>query len=96
MIPIPEKIKTLKKTTVCRKVDNEMVIVPVVNQVAEMKVIYTLNEPGTLIWELIDTAQSAEEIALRLTEAFEVDMPTATEDVVSFFEELIQKSETDS
>lgn len=73
---------------VCRKVDNEMVLVPLVNEVAEMKVIYTLNEVATFIWETIDTAQSINDIADAVTENFDVDKQTALTDIFSFFNEI--------
>lgn len=77
---------------VCRKIDNETVLVPLVNEVAEMKVIYTLNEVATFIWEKIDDAESLEEIANAVVDNFEIDNNTALNDVKTFFDELQNKS----
>ena len=77
---------------VCRKVDNEMVLVPLVNEVAEMKVIYTLNEVATFIWEKIDELESLEEITEAVVDNFDIDHGTALKDITTFFEELQSKS----
>jgi len=92
MASLISDIKTLKKNMVCRKIDNETVLVPLVNEVAEMKVIYTLNEVATFIWEKIDDAESLEEIANAVVDNFEIDNNTALNDVKTFFDELQNKS----
>ena len=47
---------------VTRKTGNEYVLVPVANNIADMNSVYTLNETGAFIWELIDGKRNIEEI----------------------------------
>ena len=91
MLTLINEIKELKSRMVCRKVDNEMVLVPLVNEVAEMKVIYTLNEVASFIWDKIDEVKTFEEIVNAVVESFEIDYQTAFNDVNVFFIELLEK-----
>jgi len=91
MQTILQEVKALKEKMVCRKVDNEMVLVPLVNDVADMKEIFNLNEVATLIWEKLDEANSIEDIAEYIVEDFEVDKETAINDIMNFFNEIKSK-----
>jgi methyltransferase-like protein len=73
---------------VTRKTGNEYVLVPVANNIADMNSVYTLNETGAFIWEQIDGKRSIEEIIAALLSEFETDERTATDDVLSFLEEM--------
>ena len=85
-------IKEIKNRMVCRKVDNEMVLVPLVSDVAEMKVIYTLNEVASFIWEKVDNVNTFEEIVIAVVDNFDTDKKTATDDINEFFNEIIENS----
>lgn len=95
MTNIPQTIRDFKKNTVCRRVENEMVLVPLVNEVAEMKVIFTLNEVAAFIWEQLDEVLDVEELAQKIAADFDVDMLTATNDINSFFNDIINKAQSD-
>lgn len=84
-------IKDLKSRMVCRKVDNEMVLVPIVSEVAEMKVIYTLNEVASFIWEKADEINSFNEIVNAVVDNFDIDEQTAVNDINAFFKEILEK-----
>ena len=84
-------IKELKNRMVCRKVDNEMVLVPIVSDVAEMKVIYTLNEVASFIWEKVDEINSFNEIVFAVVDNFDTDEQTAVNDINAFFKEILEK-----
>jgi len=86
------KIKALKKQMVCRKLDESMVLVPLVNDVAEMRVIYTLNEVASFIWENIDNANSFEELTHEVVNNFEIDHETAKNDITDFFYSLLENN----
>ncbi|HOB85039.1 MAG TPA: PqqD family protein, partial [Bacteroidales bacterium] len=47
---------------VTRKTGDECVLIPVTNNIADMNSVYTLNETGAFIWELIDGKNSIEEL----------------------------------
>ncbi len=73
---------------VTRKTGSEYVLVPVANNIADMNSVYTLNETGAFIWELIDGSRNVEEIINKLVEEYNIDKETATTDVFEFAENL--------
>lgn len=75
-------------SVVTRKTGNEYVLVPVANNIADMNSVYTLNETGAFIWEQINGKRNVEEIISILTEEYDIDNNTASEDVFSFIENM--------
>ena len=73
---------------VTRKTGNEYVLVPIANNIADMNSVYTLNETGAFIWELIDGRKSVEEIINRLTEEYDIDYDSASKDIFSFINNM--------
>ncbi len=73
---------------VTRKTGNEYVLVPVANNIADMDSVYTLNESGAFIWELIDGKRNVEEIISAVTHEFDTNGETAGADVLNFLENL--------
>lgn len=73
---------------VTRKTGNEYVLVPVSNNIADMNSIYTLNETGAFIWELIDGKKCVGDLIDALTDEYEIDRETATSDIFSLIENM--------
>ncbi|MCX6326297.1 MAG: PqqD family protein [Bacteroidia bacterium] len=73
---------------VTRKTGNEYVLVPVTNNIADMNSVYALNETGAFIWEHINGKRSVEELIEALTDEYNIDTETASEDVFSFIENM--------
>ena len=73
---------------VTRKTGNEYVLVPIANNIADMNSVYTLNETGAFLWEQIDGKKSVKDLIEAVVAEYEVDKKTATEDVLSFIEEM--------
>jgi len=71
-------------TVVSRKTGNEYVLVPVTGNIADMNSVYTLNETGAFIWDLIDGNRNVKEISNSVKDEFEVDESTAMADVQNF------------
>ena len=66
---------------VTKKISEEYVLVPVANNIADMDSVYTLNETGAFIWDLINGIRSVEEIINELITEYDIDSETATADV---------------
>ena len=75
-------------TVVTRKTGNEYILVPVTNNIADMNSVFTLNETGAFIWDQIDGKRSVEEIITALTEEYDIDDGTASEDVFTFIDNM--------
>lgn len=73
---------------VTRKTGNEYVLVPIANNIADMNSVFTLNESGAFIWELIDGKRDVEAIIAEMVKEYDIDETTAGEDVLSFLEKM--------
>jgi hypothetical protein len=67
---------------VFRKIGEECILVPIRQNVADLDSIYTLNETGGRIWELIDGANTVKDIKNRILEEFDVPPAEAEKDLV--------------
>jgi hypothetical protein len=75
-------------SVVSRKTGNEYVLVPVTGNIADMDSVYTLNETGAFIWDLIDGKRNVNEISMAVQVEFEVDEKTALKDVQELIDDL--------
>jgi hypothetical protein len=73
---------------VTRKTGNEYVLVPITNNIADMNSVYTLNESGAFIWELIDGNKTVEELITAMIEEYDIDPETAKTDIFSFIDDM--------
>lgn len=83
-----KSVPSRSPSIVTRKTGNEYVLVPVTNNIADMNSVYTLNETGAFIWELIDGKKSVEELIEAVVSQYNIEVKTATEDVSSFIEKM--------
>ena len=83
-----KSILSQSTTVVTRKTENESVLVPITNNIADMNSVYTLNETGAFIWEQIDGKRSIEDIINELTGEYDIDFKNAESDVFTFIENM--------
>ena len=84
-------LKTLfsKKTNYASKyIGDELILVPIKNNIAEMKNLFALNEVGAYIWDNIDDKNTIENIVDLVMKEFETDFETANKDTLDFLEQL--------
>lgn len=82
------KIKGLKTKMVSRAENNEVILVPVVNDVADMKEILVLNEVASHIWGNIDSYDSFDDIIKDIMKNYDVDESQAIKDITEFLNEF--------
>lgn len=75
---------------VSRKIVDELILVPIRKSVAEMETLYTLNEVGARVYELIDGERSLSAIADAIVSEFDVTPEQAQRDVSEFIDQLLQ------
>lgn len=75
---------------VSRKIVDELILVPVRKSVAEMETLYTLNEVGARVYELIDGERAVGTIAEVIVDEFDVTPEQAQTDVREFIDQLVQ------
>jgi glucan biosynthesis protein len=76
------------QAVVARVVAGETLIVPVRAKVGDLASIYSFNGTGTLIWRLLDSPRSIEEMAAAVAAEYNVDLVQAERDVNEFVNEM--------
>lgn len=76
--------------TVVRKIVDEILLVPVHGDLANLQRIFVLNPVAEHIWSRLDGQQTLGEICARLTDSFSVREDEARNDLREFIDELLQ------
>jgi hypothetical protein len=71
-----------------RNIAGETLIVPIRNSVGDLNSIYTLNDVGARIWQLIDGQTSVKEIVQAITTEYDVRAEDAARDVVELLDSM--------
>jgi len=82
------ELAAAKKNFVARAVDEELVLVPLRNNVADMTEIFNLNEVGHFIWNEIQEEATVESLADKIVSEYEVESEVALEDLKAFLQDL--------
>jgi len=67
-----------------KKVGEDLVLVPMKDNVAEMDAMFTLNEVGNFVWDNLNQESTRELLSVAIAEEFEVDETTAKTDLEEF------------
>ena len=73
---------------VARKILDEVILVPVSRNVADMQSIFTLNETGARVWDMIDGKNTEDDIVKTLVEENEVEEAQARQDLSVILSQL--------
>jgi hypothetical protein len=73
---------------VSRRIEDEVILVPIRQNVADLGSIYTLNEVGAYIWEQIDGQRTTAEILPLVVGEFEIAEEEAQKDLTEFMQQL--------
>ena len=73
---------------VARRIGDEFILVPIRQRAGEVDSIYTLNEVGARVWELLDGQTSLGAIRDAIVEEFEVSPEEAEVDLLAFVGQL--------
>jgi len=79
------------KTVVTRRIAGETILVPVAGRVGDLDAVYTLNDVGSFIWDLIDGSRSAQAIAEEVSAVYDVALEQASADVDELLDALEAK-----
>jgi hypothetical protein len=88
IMPDLNSVYSHSPSIVTRKTGTEYVLVPVANNIADMNSVYTLNDTGAFIWDLIDGKKNIKEIIDAVVSEYETDYETASSDVFCYLEEM--------
>lgn len=73
---------------VYRRINDEYLLIPLTDDIADMDSLYRLTETGAFIWELIDGKVAVSDITSKVAEEFDVEREVAEKDILAFFEEV--------
>jgi len=74
-----------------RKIEDEIILVPIKRDAADLEAIYNLNnEVSVKIWELIDGKRSIREIKDKILEEFNVKEEKLEKDLEEFVSDLLE------
>ena len=73
---------------VTRDVAGENIIVPIKGHVGDLEGIFTLNEVGAMIWQLMDGQTTGRQLAEAVRDEYNVEATEAEKDVVDFLRSL--------
>ena len=85
---VSKEIYRQDDSIVSRRIEDEVILVPIRQNVADLESIYTLSEVGAHIWEQIDGRRTTAEILALTVEEFEVSEEEAQKDLTEFIEQL--------
>jgi len=87
--PVPAQLFVRTKSVVSRTVAGETLIVPIRGKVGDLASIYSFNEVGSLIWNLLQTPQHLSELVGAVEKTYEVRVERAEQDVIQFLGDLL-------
>ena len=79
---------TRNEAIVARRIGDEFILVPIRQQAGEVDSIYTLNEVGARVWDLLDGQTPLGQIRDALVQEFEVSPGEAEADLLAFVGQL--------
>jgi hypothetical protein len=83
-----ESLFHLKSKFVTREVGNELIVVPLSANVAQMNELFTLNETAKVIWENLNEGTDMSTLIQTITDTFDIDRHTAEKDIAVFLQTL--------
>jgi hypothetical protein len=76
---------------VSRKIEGELIIVPIRSGVGDLNSLYTLNPVGSVLWDFMVEKHTVAEMVNRVCNEFEVTEAQAEQDIETFLESLLEE-----
>lgn len=77
---------------VSRKIEGELIIVPIRSGVGDLNSLYTLNPVGSVLWDFMTEGHTVEEMVQRICDEFEVTTTQAEQDIEAFLNSLVEEN----
>jgi len=72
-----------------RRIVDEMILVPIHQDIADLDCIYSLNSLGAFIWEQLETPATRHELGKAIQAEFDTDERTIQRDLDPFLQEMV-------
>ena len=73
-----------------RKVVEEMILVPIVQDVANMDFVFALNDVGATIWQQLETPQTHENLTQAVLTEYDAEPDVINKDLENFLREMLE------
>ncbi len=73
-----------------RKIVDEMVLIPIKQNVADLNAIFTLNEMGAFLWEKLENPSKIAELEDAISAEYDADIQTIQRDLEVFLHEMAE------
>ena len=83
-----QSLYNMKSKFVAREIGNELILVPLAENVAQMSELFTMNETAKFIWENSNENVSTEDMERLMTGNFDIDAETARKDIAVFMNQM--------
>ena len=81
---------------VARKIQGELIIVPIRRGVGDLNSLYTLNAVGAVLWDFMTEGHTIGEMVGRVCDEFDVTAAQAQCDIEAFLDSLVQEQLVES
>jgi hypothetical protein len=88
MKDVIQQIYEKKESYVCRNTGEELLLIPLKDNVADFDQYLTLNEAGAFIWDNLDEGDDEASLVAKICAEFEANEEEVLEDLRAFLEKL--------
>src|SRR5208282_1484375 len=86
---LADQVFIRSRTVVSRRVAGETLIVPVRGKVGDLASIYSFNQTGSLIWQLLETPKTLPDLIKAVEQEYAVGYEQAEQDVKQFLQDTL-------
>ena len=86
---IEEKHYARNPDYVFRRIVDEMILVPIHQDMADLDCIYSLNSLGAFIWEQLETPETKGKLKSAIQVEFEAEIDIIRQDLETFLQEMV-------
>jgi hypothetical protein len=83
------RIFVRSRSVVSRRVSGETLIVPVRGKVGDLASIYSFNDVGSLVWQLLEIPRDVSELVSAVEREYDVDPQQVEQDISKFLDDML-------
>lgn len=84
------KAYTRNPDFIFRKIVEEMILVPIVHDTADMDCVYALNELGATVWSLLEAPRAHQDLREAILSEYDAEPEAVSADLDSFLSDMLE------
>lgn len=85
-----EKLYSRNPDFIFRKIVEEMILVPIVHDTADMDCVYALNELGASVWSLLESPRARQDLREAILSEYDAEPTTVSADLDTFLSDMLE------